>query len=192
MVIDGEPTPQNSENSSSNDVVAQWNYAVDLFDSRKLDAGPFTSWMLTNTGKDTVASVSSNLYSHKQWLAGEGRIASFEFSSDGRSLLLSSAHASSVFTIDAFSGERLAHWHGRKNLLGDEIAAHFSPDGSLVSTGSSNGDVFVYQSLSGAPVAQLATSSNSAVLNAKFHPSLPYIASTDVHLSFFSSKIPKT
>lgn len=183
MNVDSETTTTTAANS---DIVANWNYGVELFDSRKVDGGPFASWILPGTGSDTVSAVSTNMYSHKQFVSTEGRISSFEFSKDGHTLLLSSSHSSSVYTIDSFNGDRLSHWYGRKNRLGDEIEAHFSPDGSLITTGSSNGDIFVYQAKTGLPIAHLATSSNSPVLNAKFHPSLSYIASTDTNLSFFS------
>ena len=184
MSVDSEQTQQKSETSDG--IVANWNFGIELFDSRKVDGGPFASWILPGTGSDTVTAVSTNMYSHKQFVSLEGRISSFEFSRDGHALLLSSASSSSVYTIDSFNGDRLSHWYGRKNLLGDEIEAHFSPDGSLVSTGSSNGDIFVYQSKTGLPVAHLATSASSPVLNAKFHPTLSYIASSDTHLSLFS------
>lgn len=183
---DSANTQSRAETSSNSAITAKWNFEIDLFDPRKVDAGPFSTWMLPSSGDDTVAAVSTNMYSHKQWVAGEGRVASFEFSKDGRALLISAAHSSSVFVVDAFNGDRLLHWYGRKNLLGDEIEAHFSPDGSLVSTGSSNGDILVFHTHSGLPAAHLAPSANGPVLNARFHPSLDYLISTDVHMSLFS------
>ena len=123
--------------------------AIDLFDSRMLDAGPFSSWLhpLSEQGGRTssLRQLTSASQLAKEDLGWRNRNpwASVQFSPNGETLLVSTC-SSMLITLDAFSGVRTQCWSNRRNFEGRALEASFSPDGLSIVTGSTNGNVHIY------------------------------------------------
>lgn len=146
------------------------NGVISLYDVRALDAPPFKKWQLGGLPVDPPI-----------W-------ASVSFSPNGDYLLLST-HSNSIYLISAWDGTRIMEWRARTN---DNlpITASFSPDGSSVITGSSDGNIYIFDIEKGESRGFMAADSEPVVLSL-FHPSLPLIVTAGRQLNFWTPSAPK-
>jgi WD40 repeat protein len=97
-------------------------------------------------------------------LGGIGSVTRFEFSPDGRRLLLSGFHPT-VQLWDVESGRMVSQLIGHQNFI---TAARFSADGSLLLTASGDNTARIWNARTGAAVATFHT--DSYVIDAVFSP----------------------
>jgi COMPASS component SWD2 len=147
---------------------ATTNGIVELFDVRSLDSGPFKRWQLGGLPVDPP-----------YW-------CSIEFSPNGRSILLST-NATEVYLIDSFSGDRIFEWNDRTNTSRRVIPASFSPNSAHVVTGSTDGNIHIYDTQTGKKSTALAHPSDQETVLSRFHPHLPMLATGGPHLHLWTT-----
>lgn len=111
--------------------VAMEGGAIKLFDVRSYDKGPFDTFLV---GGDTA------------------EVSGMKFSNDGKMMLLSTT-SSDVYVLDAYSGKKLHGFTLEANPEGGVLEASFSPDGQFVISGSGDGSLRVWSTVSGNQVA---------------------------------------
>eukprot|EP00026_Physarum_polycephalum_P012220 Phypoly_transcript_12505.p1 GENE.Phypoly_transcript_12505~~Phypoly_transcript_12505.p1 ORF type:complete len:341 (+),score=32.28 Phypoly_transcript_12505:94-1023(+) len=104
---------------------------IKLFDVRSFDKGAFATF---------------NVEHHPiEW-------TSMRFSNDGKYILLST-NENCIFLIDSFTGAKLQTYTSFANDNASSLEASFSPDAQYVLSGSEDGSIHVWQTLSGKEVA---------------------------------------
>lgn len=81
--------------------------------------------------------------------------SSIQCSPNGESILIST-NSNAIMVVDSFSGERTHMWQNRRNETNLPIRASFHPSGQLIATGSSNGNIHIYELASGSQTMLLA------------------------------------
>jgi COMPASS component SWD2 len=109
-------------------------------------------------------------------------IASIQFSPNGSSILLSTS-GTDIMLVDAFSGNRLQLWQNRRNNMRRPLHASFHPSGDYVVTGSSDDNIYIYETVSGRRLTSLAPADSQ-------DNSATYSTSSPHHSSSSSSSYP--
>ncbi|GBG80429.1 hypothetical protein CBR_g30894 [Chara braunii] len=107
--------------------VAMEGGAIKLFDVRSFDKGPFDTFLV---GGDTA------------------EVTGMKFSNDGKLMLLSTAN-SRVYVLDAYSGKKLHCFTLTPAENGGTLEASFSPDCRFVISGSGDGSLRVWSTVTG-------------------------------------------
>ncbi|KAH7387381.1 hypothetical protein KP509_16G020200 [Ceratopteris richardii] len=142
--------------------VAMEGGAIKLFDARSYDKGPFDTFFV---GGDTA------------------EVSGMKFSNDGKMMLLSTT-SSHIYVLDAYSGKKLHGFTLEANPDGGVLEASFSPDGQFVVSGSGDGSLRVWSTVTG---NQVACWLNHAGIPAvvKWAPRRVMFASASVVLAFW-------
>lgn len=81
--------------------------------------------------------------------------SSIQCSPNGESILIST-NSNAIMVVDSFSGERTHMWQNRRNETNLPIRASFHPSGQIIASGSSNGNIHIYEMASGTQTMLLA------------------------------------
>jgi len=107
---------------------------IKLYDQRSYDKGPFTTFVVSPADKPAAA----------EWTG-------MKFSPDGKYLLLTMAHPR-ILLMDSYEGRIVQSYSSFSNSKGAALEATFSPDGQFVLSGSDDGTIHVWETVSGRPV----------------------------------------
>jgi len=140
------------------------NDSVKLYDLRSFDKGPFITFKFGNE-KDN------------EW-------ASLKFSPDGRTIMICS-YGSAIKLVDAFHGSPLQTFAGHINNKNLHLEASFSPDSQFVFSGSSDGNIHVWNAETGYKVCSLNGEHPGPVQCVQFNPKYMMMASACSNMSFW-------
>uniref|UniRef100_T1HIB0 WD repeat-containing protein 55 homolog n=2 Tax=Rhodnius prolixus TaxID=13249 RepID=T1HIB0_RHOPR len=140
------------------------NEGIQLYDIRSIDKGPFITFQQFVTKED-------------DWTA-------LKFSSNGRTLLISSTSAY-IRLVDAFHGTPLQTFTGHLNNHSTPVEASFSPDSQFVLSGSSDGRVHVWNARTGYKVCVFNAGHTGPVYCVQFNPKFMMFASACTNMSFW-------
>jgi len=135
---------------------------IKLYDVRTFDRGPWSTFQLD--------------YPQIEW-------RTIKFSYHGKYLLLST-NKNAIFLIDAFDGTKVQEYTSFSNKDALSFEACFSPNAQYILSGSDDGTIHIWESLSGKEVAVLEGSSTPAT-SLLWNPRLMMIASGSEHLAFW-------
>ncbi len=135
---------------------------VKLYDLRSYDKGPFSSFTITHPPV--------------LW-------TSMKFSNDGKFVLLSTT-SNVIFLLDAFTGDVVQTYTSFSNNSGAILEASLSPDGQFVLSGSDDGTVHIWDTLSGREIAVWKGHAGSVGL-VQWNPKSVMVASTCTNLAFW-------
>ncbi|KAN0006753.1 hypothetical protein ACTFIU_004944 [Dictyostelium citrinum] len=136
---------------------------IKLYDLRNYDKGPFSSFSI-----DYPIPV--------EW-------TSMKFTADGKYILLSTKN-NIIFLIDSFTGEVKQRYTSFKNDNGSVIESSFSPDAQYVLSGSEDGTVHIWKTLTGEEVAVWGGHS-STVGRVQWNPRSMMAATACTNLAFW-------
>uniref|UniRef100_A0A0N5BG40 WD_REPEATS_REGION domain-containing protein n=1 Tax=Strongyloides papillosus TaxID=174720 RepID=A0A0N5BG40_STREA len=96
-----------------------------------------------------------------------GKINNIKFSPDGRKLIVS-GNGTNFYTIDTFSGERVA-FEGIKNPNKRKFGVDYSPCGKYIIAGSDCGELIYYNATTGSIIKKFSSTHDSFVSNVAFN-----------------------
>jgi len=143
--------------------VATSNNSVRLYDPRSFHEGPFNTFSIEH-------------HTALQW-------SDIKFSNDGKYILLSTTE-SPIFLIDSFSGAKKQTYTTRVNDNQSVLEASFSPDAQYVLSGSEDGSVHVWNTVTSEEVA-VWRGHAGAVGAVQWNPRYMMAASADFRLVFW-------
>ncbi|KAK2142897.1 hypothetical protein LSH36_900g00006 [Paralvinella palmiformis] len=142
--------------------------SLKLYDLRSFDKGPFATFKLQQD-KDC------------DWTG-------LKFSPDGK-LILISTNGSVVRLIDAFQGTPLQTFTGHTNQRGLALEASFSPDSQFVFSGSADGKIHSWDTITGARVAVLNGDHVGPVQCVRFNPKFLMLATACNNMAFWLPQV---
>jgi COMPASS component SWD2 len=142
--------------------VASATNVIKLYDIRSFDKSPFSTFYL---GGPPI-----------HW-------GNINFSNNGKYLLLSTLEGS-IYLFDAFKGDKLQEY-ATTNSENQFIEASFSPDDQFVLSGSNDGRVLIWDSLSGRSVASWEVA-KSPVTSVKWNPTMMMVAAAGKNLDLWT------
>jgi COMPASS component SWD2 len=156
--------------------VATATNVIKLYDLKSYDKGPFSSFQV-NHAPGKRASKSILIYcATVEWTG-------LKFSPDGKHMLLSTT-SNAVFLVDAFSGDLKQTYTSFSNSANMSIEASFSPDGQFVLSGSDNGTIHLWETLTGKRVS-IWRGHTGAVTAVQWNPKKVMAATADQSLAFW-------
>ncbi|CAM6097506.1 unnamed protein product [Calypogeia fissa] len=148
--------------------VAMEGGAVKLFDVRSFDKGPFDTFLV---GGDYA------------------EVSGMKFSNDGKLMLLSTT-SNRVYVLDAYSGNQLHCFRRDPSPDGHPLEASFSPDGQFALSGSGDGNLYAWSTVTGSQVS-CWTNNNGVPSVVKWAPRRLMFASASQILSFWIPDLAK-
>ncbi|XP_067144914.1 WD repeat-containing protein 82-like [Centruroides vittatus] len=137
---------------------------VKLYDLRSFDKGPFNSFNLAHE-------------TNCDWTG-------LKFSPDGKTILIST-NGQVIHLIDAFGGSALQTFTDHVNNRAIPLEASFSPDSQFVFSGSTDGNIHVWNSESGVETAILNCEYNGPMHCVQFNPKFMMLASACTNMAFW-------
>lgn len=139
---------------------------IKLYDLRNYDRGPFVTFKIPVQIKDEGS----------EWTG-------LKFSPDEKTLLVSS-NGSRILLVDAFNGTVLQNFTGFLNKKSLPIEASFSPDSQFVFSGSTDGQIHVWNSDNGYKLCVLnhSETTNLPTQCVKFNPHFMMLASASTSM----------
>jgi len=143
--------------------VATSGNAIKLYDLLSFEKGPF-------------ATFTVDPHIQLQW-------SGIKFSNDGKYILLPTTE-SAIYLIDAFTGKKKQTYSSRVNDHQSILEASFSPDAQYVLSGSEEGNIHVWNTVTGEEVAMWR--GHASVVGAvQWNPRYMMAASADSRLVFW-------
>lgn len=136
---------------------------IKLYDLRSYDKGPFSSFSLSVNPVDFTG---------------------MKFSPDGKYILLSTT-TNVVFLIDAFTGELKQSYSGFVNNTQLALEASFTPDGQFVFSGSEDGTVHIWETLSAKRITIWKGGHTGPITCVQWNPKTMMAATADTTLAFW-------
>jgi len=137
---------------------------IKLYDLRSFDKGPFSTFEMSQEKEC-------------DWTG-------LKFSPDGKTVLVST-NGSVVRLVDAFTGSPLKTFVGHINNKGIPLEASFSPDSQFVFSGSTDGQIHVWNADSGYKVSVLSGNHHQPVQCIQFNPKYMMLSSACNSMAFW-------
>ncbi|XP_064605009.1 WD repeat-containing protein 82-like [Liolophura sinensis] len=137
---------------------------VKLYDLRSFDKGPFTTFNLPQE-KDC------------EWTG-------MKFSPDGKFIVIST-NGQIIRLIDAFHGTPVHSFTGFTNSRQIPLEASFTPDSQFVISGSSDGKMHCWSTISGSKIAMLGCDHPGPVQCVQFNPRFMMLATACTNMAFW-------
>ncbi|VDN57428.1 unnamed protein product [Dracunculus medinensis] len=123
---------------------------IKLYDLRSFDKGPFTTFKLENDGTG-------------------GDWTGLKFSPDGKMIMIIS-NSANIILIDSFKGTVIHTLKGHENSKGIELDATFCADAHYVFSGSTDGHIIAWSTVTGQRVARLPSGHSPLIHKILFNP----------------------